>query len=69
MEAFVATAVEPFSEGLINLRNLRIFPAEKLEEETLGLPQVNPALNAESMSKLEDNASCVVMNDVWKLVS
>ena len=69
MEAFVATAVEPFSDGLINLRNHQNFLVEKAEEETLGLLQINRALNAESMSKLEDNASCVVMKDVWKLVS
>ena len=69
MVAFVVTAVELFSDELINLRNLLILPAEKAEEETLEIPQSKTALNAELMSKLDDNASYVVMNVVCKLVS
>ena len=64
MVEYVATAVELFSDGLIKIQKSPIFPAGKIEEETVVQAQVKIKINAESMSRLDDNANYVAIDGV-----
>ena len=64
MVEFVVTVAELFSDGLIKIQKSQIFHAGKIEEEIVVQAQVKIKINAELMSRLDDNANYVAIDGV-----